>query len=57
MRLILEYAPRRVECPDCGVRVEMVPWARPRSRFTSPFEEMTAYLAQITNKTEVASRR
>lgn len=54
MRLILEYAPRRVQCPDCGVRVEMVPWARPGSRFTRPFEEMTAYLAQITNKTEVA---
>ena len=54
MRLILEYAPRRVECPSCGVRVELVPWARPGSRFTRPFEEMTAYLAQITNKTEVA---
>ncbi len=53
-RLILEYTPRRVECPDCGVRVELVPWARADSRFTRPFEEMTAYLAQITNKTEVA---
>ena len=47
IRLILEYTPRRVECPRCGVRVEMVPWARPGSRFTKPFEEMTAYLAQI----------
>ena len=54
IRLIIEYAPRRVECPTCGVRVEMVPWARPGSRFTRPFEEMTAYLAQITNKTEAA---
>lgn len=54
MRFILEYAPRRVQCPACGVRVEMVSWARPGSRFTKQFEEMTAYLAQITNKTEVA---
>ena len=54
LRLILEYAPRRVECPDCGVRVEMVPWARADSRFTRPFEEMVSYLAQITNKTEVS---
>lgn len=54
LRLILEYAPRRVACPDCGVRVELVPWARPGSRFTRPFEEMAAYLAQVTNKTEVA---
>ena len=54
IRIILEYAPRRVECPSCGVRVELVPWARADSRFTRPFEEMTAYLAQITNKTEVS---
>jgi transposase len=32
----------------------MLPWARSGSRFTRPFEEMTAYLAQITNKTEVS---
>ena len=54
MRIILEYAPRRVECPDCGVLVEKLPWSRPGSRFTRPFEEMTAYLAQITNKTAVS---
>jgi transposase len=54
IRFILEYAPRRVNCPTCGVRVEKLPWARPDSRFTKPFEEMTAYLAQATNKTEVS---
>jgi transposase len=54
MRIILEYAPRRVECSACGVHVEKVPWVRADSRFTRPFEEMTAYLAQITNKTEVS---
>lgn len=54
VRFILEYAPRRVECPTCGVRVEMVPWARADSRFTKPFEEMVAYLAQITDKTSVS---
>jgi len=54
VRILLEYAPRRVQCPHCGVRVELVPWARQGSRFTRPFEEMTAYLAQITNKTEVS---
>ena len=55
LRIILEYAPRRVECPRCGVRVELVPWARPDSRFTRPFEEMAAYLAQTTHKTAVAA--
>lgn len=36
----LEYAPARVACPKHGVHVESVPWARPRSRFTRPFEDM-----------------
>jgi transposase len=54
VRIILEYAPRRVQCPSCGVKVELLPWARPDSRFTRPFEELAAYLAQITNKTEVS---
>lgn len=54
VRILLEYAPRRVACPTCGVRVEKVPWARHDSRFTAPFEEMTTYLAQVANKTEVS---
>ena len=37
---------RRVKCPDCGVRVEAVPWARPGSRFTRDFEDVAAWLAQ-----------
>lgn len=55
LRIILEYAPRRVCCPDCGVHIEKVPWARHDSRFTIDFEDMTAYLTQITNKTQVAA--
>ncbi len=47
------YAPRRVECRDCGVLTEDVPWAAPGSRFTWDFEEMAAYLSQITDKTKV----
>ena len=31
-------APRRVRCRHCGVRIEQVPWARTRSRFTHAFE-------------------
>jgi len=29
---------RRVKCRWCGIRVEKVPWARPKSRFTHDFE-------------------
>ncbi len=50
----LRYALRRVECPTCGIKAEIVPWAAsPDSRFTLGFEEMTAYLAQVTDKTTV----
>jgi transposase len=53
-RLVLVYQPRRVECPRCqGVRVERVPWAEHDSGFTREFEELTAYLAQVTDKTQV----
>lgn len=53
VRVWLVYAPRRVACRRCGVRVERVPWAPHRSRFTWDFEEMVAYLAQGTDKTQV----
>lgn len=49
----LRYAPRRVKCAQCGVRVEQVPWARLESVFTTDFEELTAYLAQTMDKTAV----
>jgi len=51
--ILLRYAPWRVSCPQCGIRVEQVPWARHDSRFTRDFEEKVAYLAQITNKTAI----
>lgn len=49
----LQYAPRRVDCRTCGVRVEQVPWAAPAARFTFAFEEMVAYLAQRMDRTAV----
>lgn len=49
----LLYARRRVECRRCGIRVELVPWAVGESRFSEEFEELVAYLAQITDKTQV----
>lgn len=53
LRIWLRYAPRRVECPQCGVCTEKVPWAGRGSRFTRDFEEMAAYLAQVTDRTQV----
>ena len=50
----LQYAPWRVSCRQCGVRVERVPWAAGSSVFMAPFEELAAYLAQVTDRTTVS---
>ena len=50
----LEYAPRRVACRQCGVKVEQVPWAAHGVGFTFGLEEMVAYLTQVTDKSQVA---
>ena len=31
------YALRRVACPDCGVKVEVVPWAEGKSHLTTTY--------------------
>ncbi len=54
MRIDLRYATRRVECPRCGVRVELVPWADPMSAFTRVFEEHVAWCATRMDKTTIA---
>jgi transposase len=57
MPVVLRYLLRRVDCPRCGVTVEMVPWAEARSGFTRDFEDHVAYLAQITDQTTVVARQ
>lgn len=55
METTLTYDSRRVDCRRCGVRAELVPWADPGSRFTRDFEDQTAYLAQVTDRTTVST--
>jgi transposase len=50
-RCFVEASLRRVRCPDCGVRVEAVPFARPGARHTRAFEQLVACLAQQLAKT------
>ncbi len=54
MKLHLEYDLRRVDCPRCGVVVELVPWTEPGSWFTREFEQTVAYMLQQQNTTAVA---
>lgn len=53
MYLQLRYDLRRVNCQACGVRVELIPWADPRSWFTREFEDLIAYMAQRVDKTTI----
>jgi transposase len=52
--LVIVYAPRRVVCPACGVRVEQVPWAERWSRITRSLSRAVATLARKTDLSTVA---
>ena len=39
IKVFLLHAPRRVECPVCGVRVEAMPWASEKNHLHQPSEE------------------
>src|SRR5450755_3022994 len=53
-RCVIECELRRLRCPGCGDRREMVPWARTGSSYTRDFEDVVAFLAQQMAKTPLA---
>ncbi len=52
-RLEIHARLRRLQCPEHGVRVEAVPFARHRAGFTRDFEQLAAWLATRTDKTTI----
>jgi transposase len=48
------YAMRRVDCPQCGVKVERVPWAEGKSRLTTSYRWFLARWAKRLSWQEVA---
>jgi transposase len=50
------YAMRRVSCPECGVRVEAVPWGAGKSPLTSAFAHHLASWARLLSWKEVGQR-
>jgi transposase len=51
----LEADIHRIDCYTCRrVRTEQVPWARPKARHTSDFENVVAWLAQRMDKTSIS---
>ncbi|HLW96504.1 MAG TPA: ISL3 family transposase [Solirubrobacteraceae bacterium] len=53
-RCFIDCELRLLRCPDCGVRYDAVPWARPGAHHTRDFEDTVAWLAQQMAKTQVA---
>ncbi|MDA0840533.1 MAG: ISL3 family transposase [Planctomycetota bacterium] len=48
------YAMRRVNCPDCGIKVEEVPWAAGKHQHTRSYSRFLAKWAQRLSWSEVA---
>jgi transposase len=52
--VLLEYRMRRVDCPECGVKVEKVPWAAGNSHTTKAFQLFLARWARKLSWKETA---
>jgi len=48
------HAPRRVDCPDCGVKVESLPWAQGKNHLTITYAWFLATWAKRLSWKEVA---
>ena len=53
-RVFLVYLMRRVDCADCGVKVEQVPWARGKRELTDTYQQFLAHWAKKLSWKEVA---
>jgi transposase len=53
--VLLLYAPRRVDCPRCGVKVEQVPWAEGKSQQTTAYQWFLVRWAKRLSWQEVAT--
>lgn len=54
MVVLFLYAPRRVSCKRCGVKVEWVPWANGKHRLTTSFQWYLADWARRLSWSETA---
>ena len=54
IKVFFLYAPRRVDCPACGVRVELMPWVAGKHRLTEAYAWFLAGWARRLSWKEVA---
>jgi transposase len=55
LAVFLVYAPRRVACPRCGVKVERLPWAEGKSQMTRSYQWFLASWAKLLPWQQVAN--
>ncbi len=55
VRCTLRCEVRRIDCPECGVVAEQVPWARSGSRFTRGFEDTCVWLVRAAPRSSSPS--
>jgi len=53
MAVFLRYAPRRVNCPQCGPTVEKLPWSHSKSPVSIPLMLMLSYWSKHLSYTAV----
>ena len=54
IKVFFLYAPRRVDCPDCGILVERMPWSKGKHRLTEAYAWFLAGWAKRLSWKEVA---
>ena len=54
IKVFFLYAPRRVDCPTCGIRVERMPWSEGKHRLTETYAWFLAGWARRLSWKEVA---
>ena len=54
LAVFLVYAPRRVDCRHCGVKVERVPWAEGKSQLTTSYRWFLASWSKLLTWQQVA---
>ena len=54
IKVFFLYAPRRVDCPTCGIRVERMPWSAGKHRLTENYAWFLASWAKRLSWKEVA---
>jgi transposase len=54
MAVVFIYTMRRVDCPDCGIKIEKVPWAEGKSSTTTTFAWFLSRWAKMLSWSDTA---